>query len=52
MTQTHSPTADQDRLREKAEDCLAEALEADTPATKNYHIRQALQYWAIQSNRR
>jgi hypothetical protein len=51
MTQTHSPTIDNDRLREKAEDSLTQALEADTPAAKNYHIRQALQYCTIQRDR-
>lgn len=51
MTQAHSPTIDQERLRQKTENCLTQALEADTPAAKNYHIRQALQYCTIQRNR-
>lgn len=49
MTQTHSPTVDQERLREQIHDSLTAALEADTPEMKNYHIRHALQYCVIQA---
>lgn len=49
MTRTHSPTVDQENLREQVHDSLNAALEADTEKMKNYHIRNALQYCVIQA---
>lgn len=51
MTQTRSPTVNQETLTEQIRDALDQALEADTQRMKNYHIRSALQYCVIQTDR-
>jgi hypothetical protein len=50
MAQTHSPTIDPSKRSEKVQDHLYQALGADTPTEKNYHIRCALQYYAIETS--
>lgn len=49
MAQTRSPSIDQERRSEQVQDHLYQALEAETPAEKNYHVRCALQYCVIES---
>lgn len=51
MTQTHSPTIEQETLTEQLQATLDQALEAETQRMTNYHIRRALQYCIIQTDR-
>lgn len=47
MTQTDSPPIAPARARDRVQDSLKQALAADTPEMKNYHIRRALQYSVV-----
>lgn len=51
MTIKQPSPIDQKASIEQTQDCLSQALTADTAKMKNYHIRRALQYCVIPPDR-
>jgi hypothetical protein len=44
MTQSDSEPISRTQAQTRIKDCLTQALEAEMPEKKNYHVRRALQY--------
>jgi len=51
LTVGKSDAIDQEAIVEEMADCLGQALSTDRSELKNYHIRRALQYRVILSDR-
>jgi hypothetical protein len=51
LTVGRSDRIEREAVVEEMEDCLEQALSADCRELKNYHIRRALQYRVILSER-
>lgn len=47
MSQSNESAIVGDSFKQKVEEHLTQALDADTPETKNYHIRSALQLCVV-----